>query len=126
MALTLRPLILMLMLAMTAGWQSPALAGRLATVSGTAEGQSVTQAQEFRLAEQTRISVGYVVQSKGEGCSTQVRIYRQLPNGNWAVVNTPLRASDSARGDRVLALPAGDYRIEVVARNAEFTVTVDK
>lgn len=121
-----RILFLLLTLALAGAWQSPAYAGRLATLAGQAEGQQVTETQEFKLAEQSEVNIGYVIDAVGQGCNVQVRIRRQMPNGDWSVVNVPVREQGSSRGSRDVQLPAGDYRVEVIARNASFTVTVDK
>lgn len=119
-------LTLLLTLAFAGAWQTPAYAGRLATLSGQADGEQVTVSQDFKLSEQAQIDVGYVIEAREQGCNVQARIYRKLPNGSWSVVNTPFRVTDSSRGSQSVLLPAGDYRIEVIARNASFTVTVDK
>lgn len=123
---SLRILMLFLTLACAGAWQPTAFAGRLATLDGQADAQQVNETQEFKLAEQAQVEVGYVIDERGQGCNVQVRISRQLPNGSWSVVNTPVRSNGSSRGGQGVLLPAGDYRIEVIARNASFTVTVDK
>ncbi|MEM1354673.1 MAG: hypothetical protein AAGC44_06855 [Planctomycetota bacterium] len=113
-------------LACAGAWQSPAQAGRLATLTGVADEQQVVVEQHFKLAEQANITVGHVVTARDRGCRVRVRIYRQLPNGNWSVVNTPVQVSGSSRGRQNILLPAGEYRVEVTARHASFTVTIDK
>jgi len=123
---SLRILMLFLTLACAGAWQPSAYAGRLATLDGQADAEQVNETQEFKLAEQAQVEVGYVIDAVGQGCNVHIRISRQLPNGSWSVVSTPGRITSSSRGGQSVLLSAGDYRVEVIARNASFTVTVDK
>ena len=60
------------------------------------------------------------------GCSVTVRVHRKQQNGTWLVVNTTLRTSKSTSDSRSLTLPAGDYKIEVICKQAKYEVSVDK
>ena len=47
-------------------------------------------------------------------------------NGRWLVVKPILSTDESATGSRRVTLPAGTYRVQVIAKSAKFDVTVDK
>lgn len=118
-------LILLLVLSVMACWAQPALAGRLASVRGEAREAELRDEAEFKLSDQTSVEIGYRSTKLQDGCAVQVRVYREQ-NGRWLVVNTVLRTSSSSSGSRRLTLPAGSYRVQVIATQARFEVSVDK
>jgi len=104
---------------------SPAMAARLAGVSGEAGDEQTTRTADFRLSGQTEITLAYDITAQGNGASVQVHIYKQLPNGRWSHVSTPVSTRQNAQGTRSLTLPAGNYQIRVVATKASYSVTLD-
>ncbi len=120
----LRILICLMTLTFTTAWAQPALAARLASVEGSADMQEVRDSSAFKLGEEAQLEINYSVTKTGDNCNVQVRIYRQL-NGQWRVVNVVLQTDGNDRSSRSITLPAGDYKIEVVATDARFSVSVD-
>lgn len=120
----LRALILLLIVGFMTAWAQPTLAARLASIEGQADAQEQKESTEFKLSEQTDVDVVYNVTERAEGCSVNVRLYREH-NGRWRVVSNVLSTTSSKRGSRALTLPAGSYRIEVVAKHARYSVSVD-
>jgi hypothetical protein len=119
-----RILALLLALCCFAGWAEPASAARLASVEGEAGDMEVRDSEDFKLGDQADVEINYKVTAKSDHCSVVVRLYREQ-NGRWLVVNTVLRTTSPANGSRNITLPAGSYRIEVVAKQAKYNVTVD-
>ncbi|MFN3166185.1 MAG: hypothetical protein ACE37H_03875 [Phycisphaeraceae bacterium] len=117
-------MVLLFALCCMVGWAEPATAARLASVEGEAGETEVRDAEDFKLGDQTEVEISYKVTAKNDDCSVVVRLYREQ-NGRWLVVNTVLRTSSAANGSRTLTLPAGSYRVEVVAKQARYHVTVD-
>ena len=103
----------------------PAQAARIAEVRGEAGTAEVSDSDNFNLSEQSTVTIGYTVTDRGSNCSVQVRLYREQ-NGRWLVVNTVLDADASIRGSVNLTLPRGEYRIQVIAVEASYHVTVDR
>lgn len=104
----------------------PVAAARLANLSGEAGSTEVREDAEFKLSDHSQVEVQYNVTKVAEGCNVKIRVHRKQDNGQWLVVNTPLRTSNSANGSRSLTLPAGDYKIEVICKQAKYDVSVDK
>lgn len=125
MIFRLRILTLLLTLSCMTVWAEPALAARLAEISGEADATEARESAEFKLGDQTQVQINYNITKRADGCSVHVRIYREQ-NGRWLVADTVVRTNDTKRGDRSLTLPAGSYRIEVVAKHARYVVSVDK
>lgn len=119
-----RLLALILLLSAMTAWAQPAQAARLASVTGQAGGSEVRESADFRLSEQSVVQVNYNATKREKNCAVQVRVYREQ-NGRWLVVNTVLRTSDSSSGSKRLTLPPGRYRIQVIATQASFDISVD-
>lgn len=117
--------LLLLMSTMTC-WAQPTAAARLADLSGQAGSTEVREDAEFKLSDHSQVEVRYKVTKLAEGCNVKIRVHRKQDNGQWLVVNTPLRTSNSADGSRSLTLPAGDYKIEVICKQAKYDVSVNK
>ena len=115
---------MLLVLACLTAWAQPAAAARLASVSGEAGADEVRQASTFKLGEQDELSINYNTTKTGDGCNAQIRLYRKQGDA-WRVVTIVHQANESSRGNKTTTLPAGDYKIEVVATDARFSVTVD-
>lgn len=120
-----RFLILMLMASALTCWAQPAAAARLANVSGQAGASEVRDEAEFKLSDHSQVEIQYKITKLADDCRVTVRVHRKQENGQWLVVNTTLRTSKSTNGSRKLTLPAGDYKIEVVAKQAKYDVSVD-
>ena len=105
-------------------WAEPAAAARLASVSGGAGDAEVRDDSEFKLSGHSQVRVQYKITSLNESCNVKVRIHRK-EGGAWLVVNTTLRTTKSTNDARDLTLPAGDYKIEVIASQAKYDVSVD-
>ena len=103
---------------------SPAMAARLATVSVQAGAQQASQSGDFRLGEQTRITINFDASVQDDG-SAAIHVYQKLPNGRWQRISTPLSTNRSRRDRHEMTLPAGDYRIEATATHARLSLTVD-
>lgn len=121
---TLRLMIPMMVLVSMTAWAQPVAAARLALVDGQTDAAEVRESAEFKLSEQTDVEINYNVTKLADGCAVHIRVYREK-NGRWLVINTVLRTGNSSRGSRKLTLPAGSYRIEVVAEHARFNVAVE-
>lgn len=121
----LRALTLLMLLSCMTAWAQPALAARLASVEGEAGAQEVTEHDAFVLSDEADITVNYNITKRDAGCLVHVRISREVTPGRWLVVNNVLTTEKSVRGSRRLTLPAGNYRVEVVATQANYSVTVD-
>ena len=124
MTYRLRPLILLLMLACLTAWTPPAVAARLASVSGEAGTEGVRDASTFKLGEQDELTISYNITQTGDACNVQVRLFRKQGD-EWRVVTIVHQTKETSRGSKKTTLPAGDYKIQVVATDARFTVTVD-
>ncbi|MEM6504199.1 MAG: hypothetical protein AAF711_01895 [Planctomycetota bacterium] len=120
-----RFLALLLLLNAMACLAQPATAARLANVSGEAGDREERDDAEFKLSDHSQVKVLYNITKLDNDCSVTVRVHRKQENGDWLVVNTCLRTSKSTSGSRSLTLPAGDYKIEVIAKNARYDVSVD-
>eukprot|EP00752_Nemacystus_decipiens_P016582 g14822.t1 len=107
-------------------WAQPAAAARLARVSGEAGGTEKREEAEFKLSDHSQVEVQYDVTKIADGCNVKIHVHRKQENGDWLVVNRVLRTTSSASGSRPLTLPAGDYKIEVIAKQAKYDVSVDK
>lgn len=118
-------LTLLLMVSALACWAEPAAAARLANVSGEAGGSEQRDDAEFKLSDHSQVEVQFNITKLDEACTVMVRVHRKQENGKWLVVNTTLRTSKSINGSRDLTLPAGDYKIEVVGKQAKYDVSVD-
>ena len=116
---------MLLMVSALTAWAAPADAARLASVSGEAGEDEKREHAEFKLSEHSQVEVQYKIAKLEEGCSVKVRIHRKQSNGKWLVVSNVLRTSKSTGGTRELTLPAGDYKIEVIAVQARYDVSVD-
>lgn len=103
----------------------PAAAARLANVSGEAGASEIRDDAEFKLSDHSEVEVQYSITKMDDACSVRVRVHRKQSNGDWLVVNNTLRTSKSTNGKRSLTLPAGDYKIEVIATHAKYDVSVD-
>lgn len=121
---TLRILTLALLLSTMTALTQPAMAARLASVSGQADATEQSQGDKFKLRDQDNVRVNYDVQKLDKNCSVHIKVYREQ-NGRWLIVNTVLRTNSSSKGGRNLALSAGSYKIKVIATNAKFDVSVD-
>ncbi|MEM9414516.1 MAG: hypothetical protein AAGA29_03440 [Planctomycetota bacterium] len=106
------------------GSASPAMAARLVTVSAEAGDTQTTQSGQFRLSEQTRVELNFDATVRGNG-QVHVHVYQKLPTGEWQRLSTPVNTTRSQSGKRNMTLHAGEYKIEIVATNANVTVTVD-
>ncbi len=124
MTYRLRPLILLLMLACLTAWAQPSAAARLASVSGEAGAESVRDSSTFKLGEQDELTISYNITKTGDACNVQVRLFRKQGD-EWRVVTIVHQTKGTSRGNKNTTLPAGDYKIEVVATDARFSVTVD-
>lgn len=120
-----RSLILMLMASALTCWAEPAEAARLANVSGQAGATEAPDEAEFKLSDHSQVEIQYKITKLTNDCNVIVRVHRK-DGGGWLVVNTTLRTTKSAKGSHKLTLPAGDYKIEVVAKQAKYDVSVDK
>lgn len=121
-----RLLTLLLLLSTMTCWAQPAQAARLAKVSGEAGGSELRDDAEFKLSDHSQVEINYKISKIQDGCSVTVRVHRKQENGKWLVVNKTLSTSKSTNGSRSLTLPAGDYKIEVIAKHAKYDVSVDK
>ena len=121
-----RLLTLLLLLSTMTCWAQPAQAARLAKVSGEAGGSELRDDAEFKLSDHSQVEIQYKITKVKDGCSVTVRVHRKQANGQWLVVNKTLSTSKSTNGSRSLTLPAGDYKIEVIAKLAKYDVSVDK
>ncbi|MEO0476437.1 MAG: hypothetical protein AAF085_10790 [Planctomycetota bacterium] len=120
-----RLLALLLTVSALTAWSGPAHAARLASVTGQAAGDEQRDESEFKLSEHSQVEVQFKIAKAEKGCSVTVLVHRKQSNGDWLVVNTTLRTNKSANGSRNLTLPAGDYKIEVIAKQARYDVSVD-
>lgn len=120
-----RLLALLLMVSALTCWSEPAAAARLATVNGEANGSEQRDNAEFKLSGHSQVQVRFSIAKLENDCSVKVRVHRKQQNGDWLIVNTVLRTSKSDKGSRNITLPAGDYKIEVIAKSARYDVTVD-
>lgn len=121
-----RLLTLLLLVSTMTCWAQPAQAARLAKVSGEAGGSELRDDAEFKLSDHSQVEIQYKITKVEDGCSVTVRVHRKQENGKWLVVNKTLSTSKSTNGSRSLTLPAGDYKIEVIAKQAKYDVSVDK
>lgn len=103
---------------------SPALAARLTSVEAEAQDEQITNEGLFRLGAQTSVELSFNATVRNGG-QVEVRVYQKLPNGRWQRINTPVSTARSQRGKREMTLHAGEYKVEVVATNAQVSVTVD-
>ena len=110
--------------AMLLAGTSPAMAARLVSVEADAGQEQVTREGNFRLSEQTRVEISYNANVQANG-QALVHVERKLPNGQWQRINTPLNTDSSERGKHQMTLHAGEYRVVIVATNAQVSVTVD-
>lgn len=110
--------------AMLLAGTSPAMAARLVSVEAEAGEQQVSREGNFRLSGQTQVVIGFNANVQNGG-RVQVHVDRKLPNGQWQRINTPLDTNSSQRGEHKMTLHAGEYRIQIVATNAQASVTVD-
>lgn len=120
-----RLLTLLLVLSAMTCWAQPAAAARLANVSGEAGGSEQRDDAEFKLSDHSQVEINYKITKLKDGCSVTVRVHRKQENGTWLVVNKTLSTSKTTNGSRSLSLPAGDYKIEVIAKQAKYDVSVD-
>jgi len=120
-----RLLTLLLMVSALTCWAEPAAAARLASLTGEAGEREVRDDAEFKLSGHSEVEIQYKITQTDKACNVKVRVHRKQENGQWLVVNTTLRTSKSASGSRDLTLPAGDYKIEVIAKQAKYDVSVD-
>lgn len=121
-----RFLTLLLLLSTMTCWAEPAAAARLAKVSGQAGESEQRDDAEFKLSDHSQVEIQYKITKLEAGCNVTVRVHRKQENGKWLVVNTTLRTSKSTSDSRSLTLPAGDYKIEVICKQAKYEVSVDK
>ena len=103
----------------------PAAAARLANVPGQAGASEQRDDAEFKLSDHSEVEVQYSITKSDDACSVRVRVHRKQANGDWLVVHNTLRTSKSTSGKRSITLPAGDYKIEVIATHAKYDVSVD-
>lgn len=120
-----RLLTLLLMLSAMACWAQPAVAARLASVAGQAGESEQRDDAQFKLGDHSQVEIQYKITKLQESCSVKVRVHRKQSNGTWLVVSTPLRTNKSVGGSRTITLPAGEYKIEVISKQARFDVSVD-
>lgn len=120
----LRILALMLTLCCMTAWAQPTLAARLASVNGEAGDTEARESADFKLGDQTEVEINFNVTALTDDCNVHIRIRREQ-GGKWLVVNNVYRTTASDSGSRSVTLPAGTYRIEVVAKQARYSVTVD-
>lgn len=120
-----RILTLLLMMSAMTCWAQPALAARLANVSGESNGKEQRSDAQFKLGDHSQVEIKYKITKLDKDCNVKVRIHRKQANGKWLVVNTPLRTNKSANGSNNITLPAGEYKIEVISKHASFDVSVD-
>jgi hypothetical protein len=116
---------LLLMVSALACWAEPVAAARLASVSGEAGETEKRDEAEFKLSDHSEVEIQFNITQTDKACDVIVRVHRK-DGGGWLVVNNTLRTTKSTNGKRSLTLPAGDYKIEVIARHAKFDVSVDK
>lgn len=121
---TARLLILMLLMSAVTAVAQPTHAARLASIEGEAQANEVRESADFKLGKQSEIEIRYDTTKNADDCSVHVRIYRKKKD-RWLVVNTALRTTKTTSGTRTLTLPEGSYRLQVVAKQAAFTVSVD-
>lgn len=121
-----RLLTLLLLLSTMTCWAEPAQAARLAKVTGESGQTEQREEAEFKLSDHSQVEINYQITKLEAGCSVTVRVHRKQENGKWLVVNTTLRTSKSTSDSRSLTLPAGDYKIEVIGKQAKYDVSVDK
>lgn len=112
------------MVSALACWAEPVEAARLANVSGEAEHTEKRDDAEFKLSEHSQVEIQFKITESDKACNVIVRVHRK-DGGGWLVVNTTLQTSKSTNGQRSLTLPAGDYKIEVIATHASYDVSVD-
>ncbi|MFI4859619.1 MAG: hypothetical protein ACIAXF_02940 [Phycisphaerales bacterium JB063] len=103
---------------------SPAMAARLVSVTVEAGQEQTTQSGQFRLSGQTRVELNFDATVQGQG-NVEVHISQKLPSGQWQRLGTPFSTDRSQSGKREMTLHAGEYKIEIVATNANVSVTVD-
>lgn len=120
----LRILALLLTALCFSAWAEPALAARLASVSGEGDATEERESDEFKLGDQTDVDINFTIKQKTDDCNVHIRLLREQ-NGDWLVVNNVHHTQASSSGSRTVTLPAGTYRIEVVAKHAKYSVTVD-
>ena len=116
---------LLLMASALACWAEPVAAARLASVTGEAGDAEKRDDAEFKLSDHSEVEIQFEITQTDKACNVIVRVHRK-DGGGWLVVNNTLRTSKSASGKRSLTLPAGDYKIEVIAKHAKYDVSVDK
>ncbi|MFK7788454.1 MAG: hypothetical protein AB8C95_03030 [Phycisphaeraceae bacterium] len=120
-----RILTLMLMVSALTCWAQPAAAARLANVSGETGDNEQREDAEFKLSDHSQVEVLFKINKLEDACNVMVRIHRKQENGKWLVINTTLRTSKSTNGSRKVTLPAGEYKIEVISKQAKYDVSVD-
>ena len=120
-----RLLTLLLMMSAMTCWAQPAKAARLANVSGEAGANEQRDDAQFKLSDHSQVEIIYAITKQHDDCNVKVRVHRKQENGTWLVVNTPLRTTKSASGSQNITLPAGEYKIEVISKQASFDVSVD-
>lgn len=121
-----RLLTLLLLMGTMTCWAYPAAAARLAHLTGQAGGSEVRKDAEFKLSDQSQVEIQYNVKTQDDHGNVKIRVHRKQGNGKWLIVNTILRTDKSINGTRPLTLPAGDYKIEVIAKHATYDVAVGK
>ena len=120
----LKFLTMLLMVSALTCWAAPAAAARLASVSGQVDKTEQRDDAEFKLGDHSQVQVQFKIKPLDDGCKLKVLLHRKQANGTWLVVNTILRTSKSTDGSRDITLPAGDYKIEVIGRQAKYDVSV--
>lgn len=116
---------MLLMVSALTCWAEPAVAARLANVSGQADESEQRDDAEFKLGDHSEVKIHFKIKQLDPACNLKVLIHRKQANGTWLVVNTILRTSKSTNGSRNITLPAGDYKVEVVGKQAKYDVSVD-
>lgn len=105
-------------------WAEPVEAARLANVKGEAGETEKRDDAEFKLSDHSEVEIQFKITQTDKACNVIVRVHRK-DGGGWLVVNTTMSTTKSTSGKRSLTLPAGDYKIEVIAKHAKYDVSVD-
>lgn len=105
----------------------PELATALCTSSGKIGEKKETQTAKFTLTAETSVKVAYEIAANPDGASPSVlvRLQRKLPNGSFVTVKTLSDLTENGETD-AKQFPAGEYRMEITAASAAFTVTAQK
>ncbi len=110
---------------------SAAAAERASTVLGSCSGkagaQKETQEATFALKAESAIKLSYAISGNPADATPEVvvRIQRKLPNKSFVTIKTLADLSGAGQTESK-SYPAGDYRLEVTAANANFKVTAEK